>query len=153
MALGLATIADSLALRELALSYARHADRREPELLAALFARDGELRMVRRGDTGPPTVSRGRAEITAVVARLRRLEATFHFVGNHTVDIAGDAATGEVYCLAHHVSARGHERIDHVMFIRYQDRYRRYGEKWLFIERELHVDWTEDHLVNSPSTS
>jgi hypothetical protein len=137
-----------MALRRLALSYARHADRGEPDLFAALFEPEGELRMVRRGNTGPPGVSRGRAEIAAAVARLSRLEATFHFVGNHTIDIAGDDATGEVYCQAHHVSARGDEHIDHVMFIRYQDRYRRHGKAWLFAERELHVDWTEDHPVN-----
>jgi hypothetical protein len=143
---------DDMALRRLALSYARHADRREPDLFASLFEPDGELRMVRRGDTGPPGVSRGRTEIAKAVARLSRFEATLHFVGNHTIDITGDDATGEVYCLAHHVSARGDDRIDHVMFIRYQDRYRRHGEEWLFAERELHVDWTEDHLVNPPDT-
>lgn len=41
---------DDMALRRLALSYARCADDREPDLFAALFETDGELRMVRRGD-------------------------------------------------------------------------------------------------------
>ncbi|MCU1504784.1 MAG: hypothetical protein JWM12_4138 [Ilumatobacteraceae bacterium] len=151
MAVDPAAVADILALRELALSYARHADRREPELLAALFEPDGELRMVRRGDPGPPAVSRGHRHIASLVARLRSFETTFHLVANHTIDIDGDDATGEVYCQAHHLTVAGDERTDHVMYIRYHDRYRRHGAGWSFVERELHVDWTDTHEVDPPT--
>jgi hypothetical protein len=143
-------IADRIALRRVADDYARHADRREAEQLAALFEQDGVLRIVRRGAEGEPVVRSGRGEIAVAIAKLSRYEMTFHFVGNQTVDIDGDDAVGETYCLAHHIVApaadagSGAGRTDHVMFIRYQDRYRRHGPTWLIVERELQVDWTED---------
>jgi len=76
-----------------------------------------------------------------VVGALRQFATTFHFVGNHLIDVTGDDATGEVYCEAHHLSAEG---ADHVMFIRYQDRYRRDGERWRLAERETFVEWMEE---------
>ena len=127
-------------LHALALAYAHHADRREPDLVAALFEPDGELRMARRGDDGPPMVSRGHRHIASAVGRLRQFDATFHLVANHSVELAGDEATGEVYCVAHHVAADGS---DHVMYIRYLDRYRLHDGRWLFTERETFVEWTE----------
>jgi hypothetical protein len=151
MPLDAATIADTQMVRGLALSYAHYADRRQPDRLAALFEPDGMLRMIRRDDDGRPPESRGRSEISKAVARLRRFEATFHLVANHTIDITGDDATGEVYCVAHHVSADVDGRTDQVMYIRYQDRYRRHGEEWLFAERELHVDWTEKRVLGPPA--
>ena len=132
---------DERSIRALALAYAHHADRREPELLAALFEPDAPLRMVWRTGSTPPAESRGHRQIAHVVGQLRQFPTTFHFVGNHLVEVTGDEATGEVYCEAHHLSADG---VDLVMFIRYSDRYRRDGATWRFAERELLVDWMEE---------
>lgn len=144
-------IADTFALRELAVDYARHLDGRRPAAASALFAPDGVLRIVQRGVDAAPRSLAGTEQLTAAFARLERYDATFHFVGNHHIDVDGDSAVGEVYCLAHHLGA-DHlgGRIDHVMVIRYQDRYVRTTIGWRFAERELQVDWTEDRPVNSP---
>jgi hypothetical protein len=147
MELDRATVADTLALRELALAYAHHADRREPDRLAALFETDAELRMVQRGQEGAAVVSRGHRQIAAAVGRLRQFDTTYHLVANHRVEVDGDEATGEVYCVAHHVAERDGVRNDVVMFIRYRDRYRRHEEHWLFAERETYVEWTEDRAL------
>lgn len=141
-------VADALALQSLVAAYARHADRREPELVAALFEPDAVLRIVRRGDDGAPVESRGHRHIASAVGRLRQFPVTYHLVGTHTVAIDGDEATGEAYCVAHHLAPRdegGH--VDHVMHIRYLDRYRRTEGGWRFAERETLVDWTADQLV------
>jgi hypothetical protein len=132
---------DERALRALVLAYARHADRREPERLADLFEADASLRMVWRGGAVPPAESRGRGQIAKAVGQLRHFVATFHLVGNHSIDVAGDSASGEVYCEAHHLASDG---VDHVMFIRYLDRYRRDGGVWRFADRETFVEWTEE---------
>lgn len=145
-----AGLADRLALRDLVEAYARCADRCDGPGLAALFEADGELRVRQPRETAPSRVLRGRAEIADAIGRLARYDATFHLVANHYLTIAGDEATGEVYCLAHHVTAGGADVRDHVMVIRYADRYRRAPDGWRFAERELHVAWTEDRPVTSP---
>ncbi len=140
-------VADTLAVRALALAYAHHADRREPDSLAALFEPEGVLRMVGRNDEANAAVSRGHRQIASAVGGLRRFDTTYHLVANHLVDLAGDEATGEVYCVAHHVHEEDGRRTDFVMFIRYRDRYRRHDERWLFAERETYVEWTEDRAL------
>lgn len=138
---------DRAALLDVAHAYARHADRIDAESLGALFVEDGVLRIVRRGVDGPPVERVGRSEIVGAIRRLDRYEKTFHLVGNHSYEVDGDAATGEVYCVAHHVHGDPGSRRDHVMMIRYHDRYRREPDGWKIVERELHVDWTEERSV------
>jgi SnoaL-like domain len=138
---------DRAALLDLAYAYARHADRIEAEQLGALFTADGVLRIIRRGVDSAPVERVGRAEIVKAIMRLDRYDATFHLVGNHTYELDGNTATGEVYCVAHHVHGEAGSRSDHVMMIRYHDRYRRDADGWRIVERELHVDWTEERAV------
>lgn len=143
------TIDDEHALRALALAYAHHADRRQPEQLAELFEPDATLRMVwRRGDVAP-AVSRGRQQIAKAVGRLARVDSSFHLVANHTVTVDGDEGHGEVYCIAHHLTVgEDGEGVDLVMYIRYLDRYRRDGGVWRFAERETFVEWTEERAAH-----
>jgi hypothetical protein len=135
---------DERALRALALAYAHHADRGEPQAVAELFEPDATLQMVwRRGDVAP-AVSRGRRQIAKAIGRLRQYATTLHLVANHTVTVDGDEGRGEVYCTAHHLTVDDGAATDHVMFIRYLDRYRRDGGIWRFAERETTVEWTEE---------
>jgi hypothetical protein len=138
---------DRAALLDVAYAYARHADHIDAERLGALFVHDGVLRIIRRGVDGQPVERVGRAEIVAAIRRLDRYEKTFHLVGNYYHEIDGDTATGEVYCVAHHVHGDPGNRRDYVMMIRYHDRYRREPDGWKIVERELHVDWTEERAV------
>ena len=79
---------------------------------------------------------------------LTRYDRTFHFVGNHRYWRNGDTASGEVYCLAHHLSTDTDGATDFVMLIRYLDRYRREpAGPWLIEDRLLRVDWSELHTV------
>ncbi|MFM8863146.1 MAG: nuclear transport factor 2 family protein [Acidimicrobiia bacterium] len=138
---------DRAALRALVDDYARCADRIDGEGLAALFAPDGVLRICERGSPEPVRQRNGRAEIAAAIAGLSRYEVTMHLVGNHYVDIDGASATGETYCRASHIRAiEGGPvgaRENHVMNIRYLDRFVRLDEGWRIAERELQVEWTE----------
>ena len=69
---------------------------------------------------------------------------TTHFLGQQYVDVDGERATGETYCLAHHLSGDGDEQHNHVMSIRYLDDYQRVDGRWLIARRRLVIDWTED---------
>jgi hypothetical protein len=144
-----ASLEDRVALRDLVEAYARCADRIDGEGLAALFMPEGVLRIVRRGVEETPAERVGRDEIASAIKRLDRYVATFHFVGNHYVTVDGDEATGEAYCVAHHLLGESGSQIDHVMMIRYQDQYRRQPDGWKLAVRELRVDWTEERTVTS----
>ena len=78
-------------------------------------------------------------------------DATFHFVGQQQVDIDGDTATGETYCIAHHLTIPddGSPATDYIMFIRYQNQFVRLDEGWRFAVRELNIDWTETRLAKA----
>jgi hypothetical protein len=119
-------------------------DRREPERVAALFEADGVLRMVWRDGQVPAAVSRGHHQIAHLVERLEDMVATFHFVGNHLLEVRGEEGTGEVYCQAHHLTPEG---VNHVIYLRYLDRYRRTEGVWRFAERETVVEWAEQRAV------
>lgn len=144
------SLEDRVALRDLVEAYARCADRIDGEGLASLFLPEGVLRIVRRGVEEEPAQRIGREEIATAIKRLDRYVATMHFVGNHYVTVDGDTATGEVYCVAHHLVGESGSQIDHVMIIRYQDQYQREADGWKIAVRELRVDWTEERTVTSP---
>jgi hypothetical protein len=82
---------------------------------------------------------------------LRRYDATFHMLGQSTydVDVEHDSATGEVYCMAHHMTRTADGGTDFVMFIRYNDDYVRSADgAWRIGLRRVLVDWTETRPVN-----
>ena len=56
----------------------------------------------------------------------------------------GDRATGESYCLAHHLSTSDDgQRTLMIASIRYLDEFVKEDGDWFFAERRLMVDWTE----------
>src|SRR3954451_25361062 len=85
----------------------------------------------------------GREALTPVFDDLNRYEATMHFNGQSTIALDGDRATGESYCIAHHLFTADGERRLMVAFLRYRDTFVKRGGNWRFGERELYVDWTE----------
>jgi uncharacterized protein (TIGR02246 family) len=149
--LDLQLLADRLALRQLVDDYARAVDQPDGESAAALFVPDGVLCIFERGTAEPVRERKGRDEIAAAMNGLTRYDTTLHFVGNHYAAIDGDIATGETYCLAHHIrEVEGEGSMDFVMAIRYLDAYRRVDEGWCIARRELRVEFTEDRPVTGP---
>lgn len=168
---------DEDVLRDLSLAYAAAADARDGEALAALFVDDGALVVPRYPVDLRPVLSRsGPDALRQVAEMLRRYDRTFHVVADTRFTVEGDSASGEVQCVAHHVSAAspagggaadgqtgkagdggdggdgpegpaGPAGTDMVWFIRYRDRYRRSGRTWRFVRRELHLQWVEEHPV------
>lgn len=136
------------ALRSLSERYAHAADRGDAEMFAAVFHDDGRLEVHNPTGASEPAVRLGH-ELAAIPGRLRRYDATFHMLGQSTYDIAGDRATGETYCMAHHLTRNDDGATDAVMFIRYVDDYRRdAGAGWRIDVRRVMVDWTEHRTVS-----
>jgi hypothetical protein len=138
-------------LRALSTAYADAADARDGAAMAALFVAEGSLVVPDYPiDLRPVVTRQGHQALQRIPEALRRYRYTFHLVGGATYNVDGDRATGEVQCVAHHVSAAegpGSDGTDTVWFIRYRDRYRRSGPTWRFVHRELHLQWVEEHPV------
>src|ERR1700749_3769086 len=114
--------ADRLAIRELFDAYAHCADRRLAEGQKALFTEDTHFVVYMDGQGSEPTqVIDGRDGLTPVFEDLRRYEVTQHFNGQSTIEIGADRATGESYCLAHHVFTEDGRRRLMLAHLRYGD--------------------------------
>jgi ketosteroid isomerase-like protein len=137
-------LADRLAIRALVDAYAHCADRRDADRQKALFTDDTHFVVYMDGEgTDPSQEINGREALTPVFADLNRYEATSHFNGQSTIALDGDRATGESYCLAHHLYTEGGERKLMVAYLRYRDTFVKRDGAWLFAERKLYVDWTD----------
>jgi hypothetical protein len=140
--------ADRLAIRELVDSYAHCADRRDAEGQKALFTTDTRFLVYMDGEGSDPTDDlRGRESLTPVFENLNTYEVTTHFNGQSTVEFAGDHATGETYCLAHHLYTADAERKLMIASLRYLDTFVKEDGTWRFAERRLYVDWTETRVA------
>jgi ketosteroid isomerase-like protein len=136
--------ADRLAIRELFDAYAHCADRRDSDGQKALFTEDTRFAVFMDGPgTEVSQELRGREALTPVFEDLNRYEATQHFNGQSTIVLDGDRATGESYCIAHHLYTEEGTRMLMVAWLRYLDTFVKFDGAWLFAERELVVDWTE----------
>jgi SnoaL-like domain len=139
--------ADRLAIRELIDTYAHCADRRNTEGQKSLFTQDTRFVVYIEGQGSEPTqVLHGRDALTPVFDDLNRYEATMHFNGQSTISLDGDRATGETYCIAHHLFTEAGERKLMIAWLRYGDTFVKLDGAWLFAERNLYVDWIETRL-------
>jgi SnoaL-like domain len=137
--------ADRLAIRELVEAYAHCADRRDAIGQMSLFTTDTHFVVYMNAkDPKPSQELHSREALAPVFADLNQYDATTHFVGQSTIfTLGGDRATGEAYCLAHHVTVEGGRRRLMVASLRYLDTFVKIDGAWLFAERLLYVDWLE----------
>jgi len=142
--------ADRLAIRELVEAYAHCADRRDEKGQMALFTKDTHFVVYMNAkDPKPSQDLHSREALAPVFADLNRYDATTHFVGQSTIfTLNGDRATGEAYCLAHHVTVDGEKRRLMIASLRYLDTFVKIDGVWLFAERLLYVDWPEERALS-----
>jgi SnoaL-like domain len=139
-----------LELRTLVDTYATALDDRDFERWTSLFMRDGEfIGFASHDESAPPTVDfRGHQELRGGIAQvLDAYERTFHFVGNHICEVTHDTAVGETYCLAHHLRQQDGTSVDHLMLLRYTDKYVHTPGGWRFASRRAHQQWSEVRAV------
>jgi SnoaL-like domain len=142
--------ADRLAIRELVEAYAHRADRRDAKGQMALFTADTHFVVYMNAkDPTPSQELHSREALAPVFADLNQYAATMHFVGQSTVfTLTGDRATGEAYCIAHHLTVDGENRRLMVAYLRYLDSFAKIDGAWLFSERLLYVDWLEQRALS-----
>jgi hypothetical protein len=135
------TATTSAQLRDLSVRYASAADRRNPDQFTELFAPDATLIVMSGGDAHEMS---GSTELRTIAERLGRYDRTFHLLGQSSYGVDHSQATGEIYCVAHHLKAG----MNTVMYIRYEDSYEQNTKgQWLISSRKVVVEWSEDHAV------
>ena len=150
VAISPAEAADRLAIRELVEAYAHCADRRDAKGQMALFTEDTHFVVYMNAkDPKPSQELHSRAALAPVFDDLNKYAVTMHFVGQSTVlSLTGDRATGEAYTLAHHLTVDGAKRSLMIAALRYGDTFVKTDGAWLFSERKLYVDWTEERALS-----
>ena len=140
-----AEAADRLAIRELVDAYAHCADRRDAKGQMALFTEDTRFLVFYDLTSAEPSQElHGRESLAPVFDDLTQYVATMHFNGQSTVSLDGDRATGESYCLAHHLKVgEDGQRTLMVASIRYLDEFVKQNGQWFFAERRLMVNWID----------
>ena len=142
--------ADRLAIRELIEAYAHCADRRDAKGQMALFTRDTHFVVYMDAKAAKPSQElHSREALAPVFADLNRYAATMHFVGQSTISsLTAERATGEAYCMAHHLTVEDGKRMLMIAALRYYDTCVKADGAWLFAERLLYVDWIEQRALS-----
>ncbi|MGH9685506.1 MAG: nuclear transport factor 2 family protein [Candidatus Acidiferrales bacterium] len=145
-----AEAADRLAIRELIEAYAHCADRRDAKGQMALFTAGTHFVVYMDAkDPKPSQEPHSREALAPVFADLNQYAATMHFVGQNTIlTLTGDRATGETYCMPHHLTIDGGKRRLMIAALRYYDTFVKTDGSWLFAERKLYVDWLEERALS-----
>lgn len=128
-------ILDEHAIRRVLLRYCRGIDRRDLELVRSCYWPEAT-------DVHGP-FSGTRDEFVAWVERLlRRHTMTMHHVGNMLVDVRGEAAEAETYCVAYHSGDPvGDVRWNYVAGVRYVDRFEKRSGEWRIADRMTAIEW------------
>lgn len=140
---------DESEIRALSATYARGLDRHDATLVRSAFADDATTHY--GSFTGGPDQM---AEMA--MRALSAYRATQHVLGQITLAIDGDTASGEVYFQAFHQHAT--EGFDRFICGRYIDRYARRDGRWLMTHRTEVVDWTrteptaDEYFTKRPQT-
>ena len=142
--------ADRLAIRELVEAYAHCADRRDAKGQMSLFTSDTHFVVYMNAkDPTPSQELHSREALAPVFSALNQYDATTHFVGQSTIrSLSDDRATGEAYCLAHHVTVDAGKRRLMVAALRYLDTFVKTDGTWLFSARLLYVDWVDERALS-----
>jgi hypothetical protein len=142
--------ADRLAIRELVEAYAHCADRRDAQGQMSLFTTNTHFVVYMNAkDPTPSQDLNSREALAPVFADLNKYEATTHFVGQSTIfTLEANRATGEAYCLAHHVFTKDEKKRLMLASLRYLDTFVKAQGTWLFAERLLYLDWMEERSLS-----
>ncbi len=116
----------------------------------ALFTEDTHFVVYMNAkDPKPSQELHSREALAPVFADLNKYDATTHFLGQSTIfTLTANRATGEAYCLAHHVTVDGGKRRLMIASLRYLDTFVKSDGDWPFTERLLYVDWLEERALS-----
>jgi hypothetical protein len=124
-------------IRDVLIRYTRGIDRMDPDLVRSCYHADAH------DDHG---AFQGTVDefVAWVQDALSYFDSTMHFIGNQLVEVDGDAAHVESYCVAYHRrrTRGGEPGHDLITALRYVDRVERRDGEWKIADRRCVFDWT-----------
>jgi hypothetical protein len=131
----IAALLDKQEIREVVLRYCRGIDRMDQDLVRSCYHPDAT------DEHG--SFFGGVDEYLAFAWKLMpRYDSTMHFVGNVLVELHGDRARAEAYCIAHHRSESGPPASNLATGCRYIDDFERRSDRaWRIAKRVATTEW------------
>jgi hypothetical protein len=129
-------------IRDVLARYTRGVDRMDPELILSCY---------HPGAHDDHAAFQGKAEgfVEWVQEALSYFDSTMHFLGQQLIELDGDRAHCETYCVAYHrrESRDGEPGHDLWMGLRYIDLLERRDGEWRIADRRCAFDWTRRDAV------
>lgn len=142
----LATLIAKEEIRQLVLLYSRGVDRKDIDLLRTLYAKDAT------DDHGQHFKGTAGDYMHFLERSFPHMRMSGHYVCNHLIAVNGDEAEGEVYALAYHLIPDGKGgTAEDFAGVRYIDRYKKEGGRWLFTKRVVEFDHRSHRPVATPA--
>jgi len=135
-----ASVADKLAIRETIEDYLSFLDAQHWRGVASCFTADARSQY----NFEPDLLQGGDGVVDWLRARLATYLGTDHALSNLHIEVDGDSAVCDSRVTASLLYAAGEERRVAVRAIRYRDKLRREGDRWLIHERRHEPQWQYD---------
>jgi len=126
------SLEDRAALRTLVDTFSILADRKDVERQMLLFTEDATVESYS-----------GRQRVSSLTGRKQ--------IGQQTVDVQGDRATGTYYCLEVLIGTENGKAIRNTGGVYYDDEYVRRGGSWLIAKRTAHFAWRDREEMAQPT--
>ena len=138
-------VSAAMQLRDLQYAYASALDRRDPVALRAVFHPEATLRVFEPDADEPRSETSGHEQLVLMIDAMRkRYSKTMHVISNTAASIQPEVATGQAYCVAHHLIAEDRPRT-FVAYLWYDDEFRRGpGGAWRIWRRDIRFLWAEE---------
>ena len=141
MDIQLQELLDRQAIHDVMMRYARGIDRSDLDLVRSCY---------HPGATDDHGSFKGPIEefIPWVEEQLEAFDTIMHFLGNILIEIDGDVAHVETYCVSYH-RLKG-EDVDTLFGLRYIDRFEKRDSEWRIAARRIAAEWNRRDEVDAP---
>ena len=141
----LETLIDKQAIQEVLVRYCRGVDRCDMKMLKSAYWPDAT-------DDHGSFSGNAMAFAEYLIPALKKMSRTMHFIGNVFIELEGQSARVETYCIAHHLSpgdvglTEDGELTEREMIVggRYLDRMQKRHGTWRIFERVYVMDWNQN---------
>ncbi|ADP80910.1 nuclear transport factor 2 family protein [Pseudofrankia inefficax] len=132
----LRALLDRQEIQDVLTRYCRAADRCDAELMRSCYHDDAV-------DNHGMFDGAASAFVPYAQESLRTMICTQHFLTNVAIEVRGDAAVSDAYCLAfHRMPSRGGGLADHWVGLRFVDRMERRDGRWKIARRTIAYEWS-----------